>query len=127
MQRILLGPQLVPAAATQPEEQEQADTTHLFFHVIFPLVNDVLSPDLDERRGAREMSDTRARVTTLLGKSFLHLELGSPPSSIHGEGGVGAFKEIWSIVLDFMERLMRSGGRRDHLVRCIAGRAFYTE
>ena len=106
MQRILLGPQLVTP-------REVVDPTHLFFQIIFPLVDDILSPELDDRRGAREMSDTRARVSTVLCKSFLYLELGPIPSE------PTSLREIWLIILDFMERLMISGGQQNYLVSCL--------
>lgn len=104
MQRILLGPQLVSS-------REIVDTTHIFFQIIFPLVDDILSQELDDRRGNREMSDTRSRVSTVLCKSFLHLELGPIPAN------PPSLREIWLIILDFMERLMISGGQQNHLVR----------
>lgn len=103
LQRIVLGPQLFPHG--QP-----ANISHVFFNVIFPMIDDVLSTELDERRGRREMSETRLRASNLLCKSFLQLEVGSPMTQST------QLREIWLIILDFMERLMRSGGNQDQLV-----------
>lgn len=74
------------------------------------MVDDLLSPQLDERRGRREMSETRSRVSTLLCKTFLQLEVG--PDVQPAE-----LREVWLIILDFMERLMLSGGKQDQMVR----------
>lgn len=90
--------------------KETVDTHHLFYQIIFPLVDDILSPELDDKRGSREMSDTRSRVSTVLCKSFLHLQLGSIPTE------TASLREIWLIILDFMERLMVSGGQQNYLV-----------
>lgn len=107
LQRILLGPQVISSP-------QLTNIPFIFDNVVFPMIDDVLSTELDERRGRREMSETRLRASTLLCKSFLQLVIGSvgvdqplPPQ----------FKEIWLIILDFMERLMTSGGKQDQLVR----------
>lgn len=84
------------------------------------MIDDVLSTELDERRGRREMSETRLRASTLLCKSFLQLEIGSAPRPST------RLREIWLIILDFMERLMHSGGRQDQLVSfCFSAALIY--
>ena len=103
LQRILLSAQLAP-------HDRALDTSHLFYNVVFPMVNDVLSPELDERRGRREMSETRLRASALLCKSFLQFEIGPVTRN------PAQLREIWLIILDFMERLMKSGDGQDQLV-----------
>ncbi|KAF8306441.1 Sec7-domain-containing protein [Clavulina sp. PMI_390] len=106
LQRILLGPQLL-------QQPDVVDPAHVFFNVVFPMLDDVLSPELDEHRGKRELLETRLRASTLLCKSFLQLEVGAP--SAHAS----KLREIWLILLDFMERLMMSGGRQDQLYEAV--------
>ena len=103
LQRILLSTHLV-------SDGRALDASHLFYNVIFPMVDDVLSPELDERRGRREMSETRLKASTLLCKSFLQFEIGPVVPS------PAQLREIWLIILDFMDRLMQSGGEQDQLV-----------
>jgi len=106
LQRFLLSTQLAP-------HDRALDTSHLFYNVIFPMVDDVLSPELDERRGRREMSETRLRASALLCKSFLQFEIGPATRN------PAQLREIWLIILDFLERLMKSGDGQDQLFEAV--------
>jgi len=112
LQRVLLGPHILA------QGNAVIDVIHLFDHVVFPMVDDLLRPELDEdarqhhhHRGP--LSESRLKASTLLCKSFLHFEIGST-STANPE-----LRELWLIVLDFSDRLMRSCGRQDQLFEAV--------
>ncbi|KAF9518905.1 hypothetical protein BS47DRAFT_1379647 [Hydnum rufescens UP504] len=112
LQRVLLGPHILA------QGNAAIDVIYLFDHVVFPMVDDLLRPELDEdarhhhhHRGP--LSESRLKASTLLCKSFLHFEIGST-STANPE-----LRELWLIVLDFSDRLMRSCGRQDQLFEAV--------
>jgi len=92
LQRILLGPQatLDEADPTQAEE--------IFNRVIFPLLDDLLKPEVFQR-DPQAMPETRLRASVLLCKAFMHLKVRE--SQIQSD-----FRILWIQILDLLDRLM---------------------
>ncbi|GLB35139.1 putative guanine nucleotide exchange [Lyophyllum shimeji] len=92
LQRALLGPHVM---------FDEADHTHveeIFNRVIFPLVDDLLKPEVFVR-DPQGMPETRLRASALLCKAFMHLDL--------REGQAKAdFRILWIQILDLLDRLM---------------------
>ena len=103
LQRLLLGQQIASPGL---------NILHLFDRVLFPMVDDLLRTDLNNR-ALNGVSESRLRASTLLCKSFLHFQLGANSELNHN------FRELWVIVLDLLSRLMHSSGRQSQLVCCM--------
>jgi golgi-specific brefeldin A-resistance guanine nucleotide exchange factor 1 len=101
LQRILLGPVL------DPETAEQTQIEEVFNRVVFPLIDDLLKPEVFDR-DAQGMAETRLRASALLCKSFMHLEVRESRKSTD-------FRLLWIQILDLLDRLMNVG-RGDQLV-----------
>jgi len=100
LQRILLGsPMTNDANQTQVEE--------VFNRVIFPLVDELLKPQV-AAKDPQGMIESRLRGSALLCKVFMHLELRE--SRVKTD-----FRLLWIQVLDLLDRLM-SVSRGDQLV-----------
>lgn len=102
MQRILLGPSLVSSNAA-----EQSQVEDIFNRVIFPLLDDLLRPQVYQR-DPQGMAETRLRGSALLCKVFMHLELRE--TVIQAD-----FRLLWIQILDLLDRLMNAD-KGDQLV-----------
>ena len=105
LQRIVLGPFLPLNAADHAQVEE------LFRRVIFPLLEELLKPQV-LMRDPMSLPETRLRASALLCKAFMHLEA--------REGQTADVKELWLQVLDLLDRLMHVD-RRDQLVCLFIG------
>ena len=103
LQRVLLGQFILL------EDADQAQVEEAFNRVVFPLVDELLKPEVFNRDPAG-MPETRLRAASLLCKAFMQLEV--------KEGGSQAdIRVVWIQVLDLLDRLMNID-RQDQLV-CI--------
>ncbi|KDQ13235.1 hypothetical protein BOTBODRAFT_633172 [Botryobasidium botryosum FD-172 SS1] len=112
LQRILLSPQLVPSSTAAPaasEADEHERVVLLFDRVIFPLLEELLKPQVFVR-DPQGMPETRLRASTLLCKTFLHFE--GKPGQTHD------ITKLWLAILDYLDRLMNSG-RRDQVFEAV--------
>lgn len=101
LQRCLQSPQLA-----SPDHKEW---TNIFGEVLFPLINQLLKPEVHQTDPAG-MSETRVQAAQLLCKIFLHyLVLLS-----EWEGVL----DLWVRILGIMDRLMNSG-QSDTLVEAV--------
>jgi len=102
LQRVLLGQYILL------EDADQAQVEEAFNRIIFPLVDELLKPEVFIRDPAG-MPETRLRAATLLCKAFMQLEVkeGESQSDI---------RVVWIQVLDLLDRLMNID-RQDQLVR----------
>ncbi|KAG6909836.1 hypothetical protein DXG01_015109 [Tephrocybe rancida] len=103
LQRSLLGPHVL---------FEEADHTHveeIFNRVVFPLLDDLLKPEVFHR-DPQGMPETRLRASALLCKAFMHLDV--------REGQVKDFRILWIQILDLLDRLMNID-RSDQLYEAI--------
>lgn len=101
LQRIVLGPHL------KVDAQDQAQIEELFNRVIFPLLDELLKPQI-VMRDPMGIPETRLRASALLCKAFMHLEA--------RDGQNADVRVLWIQVLDLLDRLMHVD-RRDQLVR----------
>ncbi|TFK25038.1 Sec7 domain-containing protein [Coprinopsis marcescibilis] len=104
LQRILLGPSL------GSEYGEQTQVEDVFNRVLFPLIDDMLKPQILQR-DPQGMAETRLRASALLCKSFIHLEVRE--DRIRTD-----FRLLWIQILDLLDRLM-SVGRGDQLYEAV--------
>ncbi|KAG6832717.1 hypothetical protein H0H92_012289 [Tricholoma furcatifolium] len=92
LQRFLLGPHIL---------FEGADHTHveeIFNRVVFPLLDDLLKPDVFHR-DPQGMPETRLRASALLCKAFMHLDVREDQSKAD-------VRILWIQILDLLDRLM---------------------
>ena len=101
LQRIILGPHLL----LNTDDQGQVD--ELFNRVIFPLLDELLKPQVFLRYPLG-FPQTRLRASALLCKAFMHLEA--------RDGMKADIRVLWIQILDLLDRLMNID-RRDQLVR----------
>lgn len=102
LQRTLLSPEILTS--------ESIDLTLIFERVFFPLLEELLKPQVF-RRDPDGMGETRLRASALLCKIFLqYLVL------LSERGGMMKMCELWLRILGYMDRFMHSG-RRDQMVR----------
>ena len=99
LQRILLGPSVVANEESQVED--------VFNRVIFPLIDELLKPQVLQR-DPHGMPETRLRASALLCKTFMHLELRESQAK-HD------FRLLWIQILDLLDRLMNVD-KNDQLV-----------
>ncbi|KIL69583.1 hypothetical protein M378DRAFT_190012 [Amanita muscaria Koide BX008] len=92
LQRIILGSRVV---AAEDDDTLVADT---FNRVIFPLIDELLKPQV-LKRDSQGMPETRLRASALLCKAFMHLELRENWNN-HD------FRLLWIQILDLLDRLM---------------------
>jgi len=102
LQRILLGPTLGGSNTNQSQVED------IFNKVIFPLIDELLKPQV-QQRDPQGIPETRLRASALLCKSFMHLELRDP--SVRAD-----FRILWIQILDLLDRLMNID-KKDQLVR----------
>ncbi|KAF8894409.1 Sec7-like domain is implicated in guanine nucleotide exchange function [Infundibulicybe gibba] len=91
LQRILLGPNI-----TTDTNHTQVDD--IFNRVIFPLLDDLLKPQIFQR-DPQGMPETRLRASALLCKTFMHLEVRESPAR-------SDFRILWIQILDLLDRFM---------------------
>lgn len=101
LQRILLGPRVVAG------EHEQSQVEDVFNRVIFPLIDELLKPQVLQR-DPQGMPETRLRASALLCKAFMHLELRE--NQVKHD-----FRLLWIQILDLLDRLMNID-KNDQLV-----------
>ena len=102
LQRVLLGQFILL------EDADQAQVEEAFNRVVFPLVDELLKPEVFNRDPAG-MPETRLRAASLLCKAFMQLEVKEGESQ-------GDIRVVWIQVLDLLDRLMNID-RQDQLVR----------
>ena len=104
LQRILLGSSLT-------SETDQKTVEEVFNRVVFPLIDELLKPQV-ALRDPQGMNETRLRGSALLCKVFMHLELRESRAKTD-------FRLLWIQVLDLLDRLMNVD-RNSQLVRQIS-------
>ena len=102
LQRVLLGQFILL------EDADQALVEEAFNRVVFPLVDELLKPEVFNRDPAG-MPETRLRAASLLCKAFMQLEVKEGESQAD-------IRLVWIQVLDLLDRLMNID-RQDQLVR----------
>ena len=100
LQRVVLGSHLIL------DQEDQTQVEELFNRVIFPLLDELLKPQVF-LRDPMGMSETRLRASALLCKAFMHLEA--------RDGQKADIRVLWIQVLDLLDRFMNID-RRDQLV-----------
>jgi brefeldin A-resistance guanine nucleotide exchange factor 1 len=93
---------------TQPAETIPAIVSDIFNRVVFPLLDELLRPQVFQRDPAG-MPATRAAAAALLANTFLQLETRPGTRSVD-------VRVLWIQILDLFDRLMNID-RRDQLVR----------
>lgn len=101
LQRTLLAPEILTNASV--------DLTIIFERVFFPLLEELLKPQVF-RRDPEGMGETRLRGSALLCKIFLHYL-----TKVEERQGMGRMTELWLKILGYQDRFMHSG-RRDQMV-----------
>lgn len=102
LQRVLLGQFILL------EDADQTQVEETFNRVVFPLVDELLKPEVFNRDPAG-MPETRLRAASLLCRAFMQLEVKEGESQAD-------IRVVWIQVLDLLDRLM-SIDRHDQLVR----------
>ncbi|PFH49117.1 hypothetical protein AMATHDRAFT_148392 [Amanita thiersii Skay4041] len=92
LQRILLGPRVIVS------EHEHSQVEDVFNRVIFPLLDELLKPQVLQR-DPQGMPETRLRACALLCKAFMHLEIRETQAKYD-------FRLLWIQILDLLDRLM---------------------
>lgn len=100
LQRILLGSPLI-------KEVDQTRVEEVFNRVVFPLVDELLKPQVASK-DPQGMIETRIKGSALLCKVFIQLELRESRAETD-------FRLLWIQVLDLLDRLMHVN-RGDQLV-----------
>ena len=101
LQRILLGPYVTAS------DRDHAQVDEMFNRVVFPLLDELLKPDVLQR-DPHGMPETRLRASALLCKVFLHFEMRLSQSKLD-------IRILWIQILDLLDRFMNID-RRDQLV-----------
>ena len=101
LQRTLLSPEILT--------NNSVDLTIIFERVFFPLLEELLKPQVF-RRDPDGMGETRLRGSALLCKIFLQYL-----TQLEERGGMGRMTELWLKILSYQDRFMHSG-RRDQMV-----------
>ncbi|KAJ7445765.1 hypothetical protein B0H11DRAFT_2162552 [Mycena galericulata] len=92
LQRMLLGPHILLDEADSEQVEE------IFNRVIFPLLDELLKPQVF-RRDPRGMPETRLRASALLCKAFMHFEVRESQAKTD-------IRLLWIQILDLLDRLM---------------------
>jgi brefeldin A-resistance guanine nucleotide exchange factor 1 len=101
LQRVLLGQYILL------EDADQTQVEEAFNRIVFPLVDELLKPEVSNRDPAG-MPETRLRAASLLCKAFMQLEVKEGESQTD-------IRVVWIQVLDLLDRLMNVD-RQDQLV-----------
>jgi len=102
LQRTLLAPEIL--------HNTDVDLTVIFERVFFPLLEELLKPQVF-RRDPDGMGETRLRASALLCKVFLQYL-----TQLSERQGMHTMTELWLKILGYQDRFMHSG-RRDQMVR----------
>lgn len=94
LQRLLLGPRLVY------DERDHAQVEEIFNHVIFPLLDELLKPHV-QQFDPQGVSETRLRASVLLCKAFMHFEVRDSRTKAD-------IKVLWIEILDLLDRLIKA-------------------
>lgn len=105
LQRTLLAPEIL--------SNNDVDLTIIFDRVFFPMLEDLLKPQVF-RRDPEGMGETRLRASALLCKIFLQYL-----SMLAGRQGMKVMTDLWLKILGYQDRFMHSG-RRDQMVSPIS-------
>ncbi|KAJ6618317.1 hypothetical protein B0H10DRAFT_1795581 [Mycena sp. CBHHK59/15] len=92
LQRMLLGPH------TLFDEADSEQVEEIFNRVIFPLLDELLKPQVF-LRDPRGMPETRLRASALLCKAFMHFEVRESQAKAD-------IRILWIQILDLLDRLM---------------------
>jgi brefeldin A-resistance guanine nucleotide exchange factor 1 len=92
LQRFLLGPLVL----FESPDNELVDD--IFNRVVFPLLDDLLKPQIFQR-DPLGMTETRLHASTLLCKTFMRFEVRESQSQAD-------IRLLWIETLDFLDRLM---------------------
>lgn len=101
LQRLLLGPHLVF------EKADAAQVEEIFNRVLFPLLDDLVKPQVNQR-DPQGMPESRLRASAFLCKAFMHFEVRESQANTD-------IRIVWIQVLDLLDRLMNVD-KGDHLV-----------
>lgn len=102
LQRILLGQLPIPSS------DDGSHAAVIFERVIFPLLEDLLEPQVFNR-DPKGMAETRLRASALLCKVFMQFEVNDSSKTRDIRG-------LWLRILDLLDDLMNVN-KRDQLVR----------
>jgi brefeldin A-resistance guanine nucleotide exchange factor 1 len=102
LQRFLLGPHIVF------DDSDHTQLEEIFNRVIFPLLDDLLKPQVFQR-DPQGMPETRLRASALLCKAFMHLE-------VRDSQRKADLRILWIQILDLLDRFMNID-KGDQLVR----------
>ncbi|THV07859.1 Sec7-domain-containing protein [Dendrothele bispora CBS 962.96] len=92
------------------DEADSAQVEEIFNRVVFPLIDDLLKPQISER-DPQGMSETRLRASALLCKTFMHFEVRESQAQAD-------IRILWIEILDLLDRLMHSN-KGDQLYEAI--------
>jgi golgi-specific brefeldin A-resistance guanine nucleotide exchange factor 1 len=92
LQRVLLGPHIVH------DDQDRTQAKEVFNGVMFPLLNELLKPQVFQR-DPQGMPETRLRSSALLCKAFMHFEIREGQQTED-------LRILWIQILDMLDRLM---------------------
>ncbi|GAA5820135.1 hypothetical protein JCM3770_005386 [Rhodotorula araucariae] len=104
LQRTLLAPEIL--------QNRDVDLTIIFERVFFPLLEELLKPQVF-RRDPEGMGETRLRASALLCKVFLQYL-----TQLSERQGMRTMTELWLKILGFQDRFMHSG-RRDQMFEAV--------
>ncbi|PLW24347.1 hypothetical protein PCANC_00944 [Puccinia coronata f. sp. avenae] len=103
LQRSLMAPEIL--------SNGKVDLTIIFERVLFPVLEDLLKPQVF-RRDPDGMGETRLRASGLLCKIFLHYLVQL------SQQGMPRMTELWLQILGLLDRFMHSG-RRDQMYEAV--------
>jgi len=104
LQRLLLGPHIVY------DEDDHSQVEDIFNRVAFPLVDELLKPQVF-LRDPRGMAETRLRSSALLCKAFMHFEVRDNRPNVD-------IRLLWIQVLDLLDRLMNTD-KKDQIYEAV--------
>ncbi|GAA5880201.1 hypothetical protein JCM8547_006589 [Rhodosporidiobolus lusitaniae] len=104
LQRTLLAPEIL--------QKTDVDLTIIFERVFFPLLEELLKPQVF-RRDPDGMGETRLRASALLCKIFLQYL-----TQLSERQGMRTMTELWLKILGYQDRFMHSG-RRDQMFEAV--------
>ncbi|GAA5877623.1 hypothetical protein JCM3774_005361 [Rhodotorula dairenensis] len=104
LQRTLLAPEIL--------QNTDVDLTIIFERVFFPLLEELLKPQVF-RRDPDGMGETRLRASALLCKIFLQYL-----TQLSQRQGMQTMTALWLKILGYQDRLMHSG-RRDQMFEAV--------
>ncbi|GAA5972950.1 hypothetical protein JCM8115_005875 [Rhodotorula mucilaginosa] len=104
LQRTLLAPEIL--------QNTDVDLTIIFERVFFPLLEELLKPQVF-RRDPDGMGETRLRASALLCKIFLQYL-----TQLSQRQGMHTMTALWLKILGYQDRLMHSG-RRDQMFEAV--------